>query len=317
MPEEQNVIGEQWTLESVSLLKHLGWSLHGQPNFDITCSQKTHKARSHGVDALLSYYDPYINRKNGVILESKSRKWESINTRTMSQWLEQLTATLECANNAPEVKEFDCHPINTGLLTIWCNDNNYNHEKFCDYLKSLKLPNKRNPFIVYVLSNYDILRLCSIITTKQDIKREDNITNVSFYYPSINQSIGISNEILNLKYMFSEFIFLKAKKIQKFGDITIPLDITVVFYFGSPTFREINFMYSALKAAQLEDVNEIRIYFYGSEEEGRMHKSEFKQRKEEELSISQLNKNTKVKIMHMNQYSDIPPNIIRGRGYGD
>lgn len=315
MPEEQNVAGEQWTLEAIDILRHLGWTLHVEPGFDITCQGGRRRSAQRGIDALLSYIDPYNGRKNGVLLEAKSYQWRSINTSSISEWVDTLITKLECAEDAPELQEFECGVINTAILVIWTNDGRYNHTQYLDYLKNLRLPNKRTPLAVYILSNHDILRLCSIIDMKERIRLEEGIQEVSFFYPSVNQSSSLASDLFSLKYMYSSFVFAKAKKNVTYNNQTFSRDISIVFYFGKLELADLNFMYSAFKQAQLEDANEIRIYFYGQEEENRLEKREFKNRLEEEYCNPHAKKTPDIMLRHLNMFPDIPSGIITGRGY--
>jgi hypothetical protein len=81
MPEQSNIIGERWTQETVALLSMLGWKLHGTPNFDITCSRhkKERKGQPHGIDALFSYYEPYLgNRIPVIVVSTREITWRQL-----------------------------------------------------------------------------------------------------------------------------------------------------------------------------------------------------------------------------------------------
>ncbi|BBP91003.1 hypothetical protein BsIDN1_46210 [Bacillus safensis] len=68
MSEEQQVQGDRWTIQTLNILKQFGWEKKVMPiliflvlvliNLNMEQQKKAEKKNPHGIDLLLSYFDP-------------------------------------------------------------------------------------------------------------------------------------------------------------------------------------------------------------------------------------------------------------------
>ncbi|WHH59187.1 hypothetical protein [Petroclostridium sp. X23] len=313
MPEDQNVVGDYWTDETIALLTKLGWQQRGARNFDIDCSKhkKQRNGQGHGIDCLFSYYDPYLNRTNGIIVESKSRQWDGLSKSKLESFITQVMSCLECAQEASQLQEFGFDAINTALIVCWCNDGNYNHSQYIDRLRSLKYPLKLREMTIYLASNYDILRWCSIIDTMSSIK--NNSLEFKFCYPYIvnNNSDLCEDNYLTLFYLYSKYIFARNKVRKVLGDTTKVIEQSIVFYFDEVSLSGLQFMYDAFRQYQLQRADEFIIYLYINRSEHRECVDEFKRTINEQLTKNGSHKSLVVRYMTVLTGTEtVPYNIL-------
>ncbi|USK71782.1 hypothetical protein [Peribacillus asahii] len=323
MSEEQQYQGDRWTSQSQNILKNLGWNQNGDSNFDIPCTNKSaHRTgessvrkNPHGIDLLFSYFDPFLSKDISIIVESKHRKWAGISKSTVQEFLDQVLMTIECASSNPELKMLGCENIRTGLLMIWCNEpEKFDNEKFKEYVKELDIKTRRNPITIFVASNNEILKWCSIIEKVKELK--PTLADFKFFYPSDFFSNGLSTanrkDHLTLIQMFSPYVFAKSKKIIRLNRETqTTQDINHIFFFAKPTIDELNFMFSCTKKFQFEDADKLIIHFYGQQTHLRVHIEEFIRRKNEKYEKD--GSHLTIEIDYLNILSDVPENYSKGR----
>lgn len=322
MSEEQQFQGDRWTTQSLNILRNLGWEQKGTANFDIPCTNKsshktgnsTSRKNPHGIDLLFSNFDPFINKEVSIIVESKHRQWTGISTSTIQDFLNQVLMTVECASTDPELIRLGCENIRTGLLMIWCNEpEKFDNEKFKEYINGLVIKARKTPTTIYIASNNEILKWCSIIEKIKELKTE--LSEFKFFYPSDLFSGGISSanrkEHLNLIQMFSSYVFAKSKmSIQANRDTRVNKDINHVFFFAEPTIEELDFMFSCVKKFQFEDADQIIIHFYGQQTRYRIHIEEFLRKKNEKYEEDQ--KFLSINADYLNVLVDVPENYSKG-----
>ncbi|MGN4256655.1 hypothetical protein ACTFO4_25365 [Bacillus cereus group sp. MYBKT14-1] len=318
MSEEQQFQGDRWTTQTSNILKELGWIQKGDANFDIPCfNKKIHKTGTanrknpHGIDLLFDYFDPHKKRNLGVVVESKYRKWNGINPSNIQKFVDQLLMTVECASTNTQLKSLGSDNIRTGLLMIWCNEPElFNNQMFKDYLRNLKLQQRKNPIPIFVASNVEILRMCSLIDTVKGLKQDPNTESFSFFYPSDyfsgGQTPSLRRDHINLTYMFSSYIFAKSRRTKHSRKGVELHEVNHVFFFATPTIEELNFMYTCIKKFQFEDADKLIIHFYGEQTEYRIEIKEFLRVKQEEL-IKQTSYLT-IEIDYMKTFSNVPEN---------
>lgn len=273
MGEDQNQIGELAEDRLVALLQGLGWEFWGE-NRDIPCTIRNHQdTESHGVDAYMSYEDPYLKNQRGILVESKSKQWSSWNGGSLSDSADQALETLECVPNSDKFHEVfngpNAQTINTAILGAYTNQGNYSREKVSEYTNDLEIKKKgRGQFNVIILDNYDLNRLASLhaefINIKQQFDGENN--SVGFYYPSLSDSISERTHLVSIEYLLSDFLFAKLKAVETSREK--PKDINVVFNFEDISHESLSFMLESLKAYQLMDGDEIWLYYYSSNQDG-------------------------------------------------
>ncbi|MBS5915024.1 hypothetical protein P4H94_19010 [Paenibacillus macerans] len=314
MSEEQQYQGDRWTTQTKNILHKLGWTQKGDANFDIPCVNKTtHKTRDrdrknpHGIDLVFSFYDPYKLKDVGVIVESKHRHWSGINKSEIEKFIDQLQMSIECAGTSEIFRNIGCPPVKTGLLMIWCNETDkFDDKQYREYLKQLRFTRKRNPITLYIASNTEILKWCSLIQKVNEIKT--NSIEFDYFYPSDIFSGGDSSASrrahVNLVHLFSSYIFAKSKQKLEFGDVTLTQDVNHVFFFSKPTLEELNFMYSCIKKCQLEDAKELRIHLYNTDTNYRVYIEQFK--RTIEASYEQQGIKKTLNIDYMIKLSEVP-----------
>ncbi|MGG4218598.1 hypothetical protein ABEW32_10240 [Paenibacillus jamilae] len=317
MSEEQQYQGDRWTTQSKNILQNLGWTQVGDSNFDIDCVNKpAHKTKTrdrvnpHGIDSVFSFYDPYSKKDVGLIVESKHRKWDGINKAEIEDFVKQLQMTIECAGTNETLQQLGCPIVRVGLLMIWCNEpERFEEDKYREYLKQLKLTSKRNnPVTIYVASNNEILRWCSLIQKVIYIRKDSNVSEFKFFYPSDTYSGGKSSpsrrDHVNIVHLFSSYIFAKSKEKQIFRGNTLTSEISHVFFFAEPTLEELNFMYSCIQPFQLEDAQELRIYLYNDDTTFRVQIEQFIRSKRKDL-IAQ-GSDLEITIDYMIRLANVP-----------
>ncbi len=213
MPEEEPIKGNLWTKHAVELLSNLGWELKGDTNVDIPCTMHPfkRKGQSHGIDAFMTYFDPYQNIELGIIIETKNYAWKSINAPFIQESFNKLVEVLGCVPYSEEFNSkmnFNNAKVDTALLMVWAHDE-FDKLKFEEYLKELQVPKRHKPLRVYIVNNYDILKLYSIVDTVKKItdalKQNEKF---DIYYPSYLESDSLKGKnLVSLEYIFSKFIF--------------------------------------------------------------------------------------------------------------
>lgn len=287
MPEEQPILGNRWTIHAVDLLSDLGWNLRGDMNQDIPCTIQGGK-KSHGIDAFLTYFDPYQSRDIGLIIEAKYYSWNNINQSFIQKSLDKLFHIIECAPYSEEFNSkfnFDFVKVNTGILMIWSHDD-FDKNLFENYLQEIKIPRKHKALRISVLNNFDILKLYSIERTIKELISDSEEFDI--YYPSYSESDSLrGGKFVSLEYFHSKFIFgkmIQKRKISKYD--TKSYNIAVIFYFDKLTFDCLEYMYLALRRFQLIE-EEILICYYDDPKYYRGQINEFERTySKEEIKIT-------------------------------
>lgn len=321
MSEEQQFQGDRWTTQSVSILKNLGWEKKGSSNFDVKCVRPTEhtttpeakrRINPHGVDSIFSYFDPFSTNQTDVIVESKHRVWSGISTSTIQKFVDQLLMTVECSRLSGELSDLGCSSVNTGLLMIWCHEvDQYNQEKFNEYLSELKVESRRAPITIYIASNREILRWCSLIEKIKEIKSDSYVEEFKIFYPGGDfNRISNRRDHFTLEMLFSSYIFAKSKELRDGGKrATYQVDVNHVFFYAKPTKEELDFMSTLITRYQLEDADELHIHFQGEQT---------KYRKDIEQFINELgqkfkkaDKELEVKVDYLIDLKKVPENYSR------
>ncbi len=269
MAEQQNIEGDLWLNKTIEILNALGWSQHGDKKVDISSSKGNKK---YGIDAYFTYFDPYEISDIGIFIEAKSRQWQNVNPSFINETVEKMAEVIQ---EVPLSKEFDAklnfntaNKVNTCFILIWVNDSKFESGKFEEYLQKIDIPRKWKTQRIFIASNKEILRFCSIIETSKELIEFSGGSNKEFtyYFPSLS---GIKNEPkrlkhLTLEYLYSKYIFGKMMVKETIGTITGQKKISVVLYNDSINLPALKLMYNALIRFQLLDVDEVWIYFYNN-----------------------------------------------------
>lgn len=298
MAEDQGVNGDFWNDEASNLMKQFGWKQVGDGNIDVV----NESGDKHGLDRMFRYVDARRGAlEQGVFLEAKRYKTTSYSKTALEEWIKTLSKKLIKVRNSETFydtfPDFNNSVLRTGIIMIWfSNLKEYQtfRPKFQEDLKTIKAPSgTRHDTIsrIYVLENYDILRLASVHTTIQSFNTQYN-TTVSFYYPTIQKfgNVASRNNTLTLDYIFSKFFLAEAV----IGNV----ENKIVFYFGELNSASFQRLKSALgKFNYVDKEKPLTIYTYGRDDEFRKIKPDI------ERMFSDIDT---FKLLPMDIYSDIP-----------
>lgn len=235
MAEDQGVNGDIWNNEAAKLLTACGWQPVGDSNMDITSEYD----KPQGIDRIFTFNDDRRNPKmpQTVLVEAKCYKTDSFSKANFQKWLITLNDKISDSKNSSDFLEkfpnLKRTMIRNGLIVIWFS-NLEDYDRFRPGFQTIKrqvyAPNRRNKSAnnIYVIDNYDILRLASVITTIKHFNA-DRSSKLNYFYPT-SENFGHAiarNSQLTLDYMFSKIILMETRV----GDI----ENRVVFYFGQLT----------------------------------------------------------------------------------
>lgn len=273
MGENAKKIGDKLEGFGERLFERFGWEELTRDQ-QISCKKRKHKndrgnnKNTHGIDIYHSYIDPYKKKILGVITECKNYEWKSINPSNLQKWFDQLHDTIECAQSSEELQEFNakCNVINTGILLVHANDNQYDESKFREYLSKLKYVQKRNPINIFIASNKEIEKWDSMFSYIE--KYNNNTENqFTFYNPSISGSGIKKNKYITLKQLYSDYILAQniIKCEEKRGNEVINTsEYKELFIFSFDKVSKDSFAYicDMFKELQLENFDRYKFCFY-------------------------------------------------------
>lgn len=253
MGENAQKIGKKLELLGVDLLGMFNWTKK-MSDKEIKCARSTHKnaegktKQTHGVDLYMEYRDPYIGGVQGVFIECKNRVWSKINKKEIETWVNEEINLIDCARNNSDLQEFYAEGAdkNCALLLINCNDGKFNQSKFDEYLANIQIPNKRNPYKIFIAGNNMIERWDAIGRMIKESYQE----SLSVLYPSINNSQPISEKYWSINHLFSKYIFCETKEqvaVGRNGDTHINR-ILVIFFFDKIGAESFQYMWSMCRA---------------------------------------------------------------------
>jgi len=271
MPEEQNRAGDTANNRLVTLLEALGWTQRGDTDIDISCELPQHheRDRPHGVDAYMTYNDPYRTKERGTIIESKTKSWESTNSSNIKSDANQTLKTLECVPESDEFDEYlnfgEPRIVDAGILGVWVHDGEFDKEDFDGYVNDIGIEHKRRKaFQILVLGNQELNRLASFHAEFSELEEEEfdgDAESLDFYYPSLPDSVSDRRSLLAIEYMLSDYVFAKARKVVGNGSgYSRPKDINIVYYFDEVNMDSLDFMFQALVEYQMLDAEEVWVY---------------------------------------------------------
>lgn len=297
MAEDQGVNGDNWTKEASLLLDKFGWEQIGDNNIDIEGFSGT----DVGLDAIFKFKDSHRAVEQAILFEAKRYNTSSFSKTNFESWINILDKKITELRFSPHFHEMfpildDCE-LNCGLIAIWFHDYE-NYFGFKNKLKSIFTEIKtssrhRNVGYskIFVITNDEILKLCSVYGQIEKIKTE-NGSKVLYYYPSsdvLNVPIK-KTKILSLDYMFSKFILCESI-------IQSEIKRKIVFYFGDRDMKSMQRLRSALlKLSFIEEDCPLFIYFYNEDTEYRKIENQVK----EMFDVSDF------QIFNMTRFSNLP-----------
>ncbi|WP_434521860.1 hypothetical protein [Halorubrum sp. AS12] len=243
MPEDANRKGDRATERIVTLFKNLGWNLKSRTDVDVKTDEEGRK-HGYGIDAYLTYEDPYGRHTYGNILESKSWQWGSINEGQVESFFETL---LEKVEKGPNSEQFEStHNLgneasltNTGIVALWATDG-FDSTDFREFVRAIDVPRKWELAKICLWGNDYLKRIAQIEDTYNDLKGD--YEEVKIYYPDLTDEDGGRYDLITLEYLLSDFFFATGGDSSEQG---------FIFYFDEMDFDSLLFMYKSLRHYQL------------------------------------------------------------------
>ena len=230
---------------------------------EIKCTRTSHKKRTHGIDLLFKFRNPYINGNQSIIVECKNRQMKSITKDKISEWIDELINNIECSQSAPELTDLDLDdaPINTGLLLIHANDE-FDRDKFYGYLEQIHNKSRRSPINIFVAANDKISQWKSLF---ERINSHYN-NEFKFLYPSINNSSKESIDTLTIGAMYSKYIFAQSKydvtTHNESSTTTTTMQQSIMFFFDEICVENFKYAWSMFKHYQMQGSGRYAFVFY-------------------------------------------------------
>ena len=279
MGESSQKIGKKLEGFGNTLFANLGWEMLGQ-NLEIVCTHSNHKSvgaksgmkRTHGIDILQSFYNPFLRRKEAVIIECKNHQWKDFIPSKIQQWLEELLNTMECASTSHKVAPYLTNAtLTTGILLFNSSDNLYDYAKAVDTLNNIEPLRRRMPAMLYLADTVRLEKWHAVNNEIMQIKKQNKDDNdFAIIYPSISGSQWDRLDIITPSYLFSDYILASYTKIDKNEDIQVKVEVKVVFFFDTISEDSMLYMVNMINALQLEACTgrkkEVHIYFYPEKE---------------------------------------------------
>lgn len=267
MAENQGVLGDMWNDCAVSLIKKLHWEHIGDKNFDMKGSDE----KEYGIDAIACYKSPSLHTLQSCLIESKRYSKSSLNASTIKKWIERLRTKIEAVYYADDLQtEFpilqECCNINLGVIMCWVHDapnEEYFAETFNKYVESITIntpPKADSTKRILVLTNPQILRLCSLLESSEKYK------DFKFIYPSqlIKNKPLVKTNVLSIEYMMSNIIVAEGVTIQNSQKELI------VYYFGTMNIESFKIIYEALTLYNLvENGMTLSLFYYNNNDKVR------------------------------------------------
>lgn len=263
MGENAKKIGDKLESFGKNLFNELGW-IELTRDREIKCKRPSHSKRTHGIDLLCKFKNPYIQGNQGVIIECKNRQMKSITQSDIDNWVKELINNIECAQSSDELQDIDLSDVvklNTGLLLVHANEN-WDCNKFYTYLSKLKSINRRNPINIFIAGNDRIEMWTSILS----IINKSYSTDFSFIYPSINNYNKAKIKSLSLNAMFSKYFFGENtyfETAQNGGKpYNVPKNQIIMFFLDEITIDNFKYAWSMFKHFQFQGEDKYTFLFY-------------------------------------------------------
>lgn len=262
MGEQAAKIGKKLESFGENFFRNLGW-IELARDLEIKCRRQAHTKKTHGIDLLCAFDNPYGRVKQGIIIECKNRQMASITQKDIEDWLKELINNIECAQSAPELSDLnlDNTSINTGLLLIHANDS-FNGEKFYGYLKKISCLSRRNPINIFIAANDKIDMWTSLFKTI----KTTFIKDFTFIYPSINNFSKQYKTSLTINGLFSKYLFAQSTYIEKkhngSHEYEEPHTQNILFFLDEITVDNFKYAWSMFKYYQLQGEDKYIFVFY-------------------------------------------------------
>lgn len=274
MGELSQSIGKKLEGFGSELFSNLSWEVLAQ-NLSIDCSRQSHKSatsqsgkkKTHGIDILHGFDNPFAGRREAVIVECKNHKWSDFIPSNLDIWLEELVNTIECASSSTQVAScLSDHVLTTGILLFNSSDNLYDAKRAIENISKVNLPRRRNPIMIYLADPNKIDKWNSLSNEIGKIKTENAEHNFGLIYPSIGGSSWQRIPTITPSYLFSDYIISAYTTTREsYGD-TKKIDVKAIFCFDKLNEDAILYLKDMINSLQLEARSdrqqELHVYFY-------------------------------------------------------
>jgi hypothetical protein len=273
MGEEVRNTGDRAEDRLIALLQEFGWE-HIGGGRDIECASRKHDRDEHGIDGYMSYQDPYLSDERGIIVESKSKQWDSWGPSSLQSDAKQARTALECATRSEDFDEklnnYENRRRDAAILGAFTNDNEYEHETFQTYVESCKVKRGGGPSHILILGNRELNRLASIQNKYREIREthtegEDIVeAELNFYYPSLQEPRAAPKrrDTISFEYLFSDYVYAKLRKTELNSTDTDTTDVSIVFNSAGIDQDSLEFLYFSLRDNDGLDTDEVWVYSY-------------------------------------------------------
>lgn len=281
MGEKSPEIGKLLESFGKDLFVNLGWEMLAQ-DLSVSCSRSSHKSakdkskskRSHGIDLLQGFYNPFTARNEAVIVECKNRKWDNFTSSNLNEWIEELLNTLECASSSSEVSRYlNDATLTTGILLFNSSDNNYAYDKARDILKKISTPRRKIPVMLYLADTGKLEKWFALGNEISRIKGMYKNHNFSVIYPSIGKSQWDRKDVITPSYLFSDYVFATYTKSEEHENGTDKIDVKVIFFFDDVSQDSMFYMLDMINKLQIESrgerKQEVHVYSFPESDKDR------------------------------------------------
>jgi hypothetical protein len=299
MAEDQGVNGTTWNKEAVELLSLFGWETIGDYDMDV----EGEDGKDYGLDSIMKFNTPLKPFPQAIILEAKRYEAKNFNQDNLQKWITRLDKKLlELKNSEPFKQQFpvleECSNLDTGIIAIWFHDvDNYKsfHSKFVEILQKIKISNRQRRAgctRIFVIDNYNILKLCSLQNAIKAYETENKNSKVEFYYPSIliDEEPIAREKALSIEYILSNIILAEPTNSKE----------NLVFYFGESSLDCLKQLRNLLSKCSVLDKNKsLKLFVYQKDDNFRKIDPE----------IKKLFENITFEIKSMDNLNDLPAYI--------
>ena len=300
MPEEQNIVAEQWNSRLSRFLGSvISWKQLGESNNDIYCEDLKKKV---GIDGVFAYRRNAYTPQQVVFVEAKTiAKIDSLNRSKIEDWVNVFVDKIV---HAPHSQEFfnkfqpDSNAnYGLGLIGLWVRDTEkYTEEKIRNWLSQINVPARRqNPVNLFFVSNRVLSSISTIFQTIQDLRQKDNYISIEPHFPAYGDFPVSDGKSWPIETLVSKFAFYKVRKKQFLineGHKHHEYDSSIVFYTGKlDNYEDLRFVGLALRQFQILGP-EIEIYTQASptsiRNEIKVFKDEFASGTNSEFKFNEL-----------------------------
>lgn len=318
MAEDQSINGDRWTEQASRLLRRLHWEKIADSNIDIPGID----GYVHGIDALFRYDDGWsVNAKQGVFLEAKRYETTSFRISKLQDWIDRLDEKiLQLKRSEPFYTSYPAMQeavAYNGLLVLWFHD----LEKYAEFeptlreaMTSIRTPRRRSGSQImsrlFIVENGGILRLASLVEAVerwQKDKSENGRLDATqrFYYPgAVSRHLSREIEVLNLEYMFSDFVLARSQEQHHYG----PRAVDIVYYFGKLDLVSfMNLKQALISFDVLNSSKKLYVYCYQRDDDFRKVEPDVKKEFTENGTLE-------LSIQFMQVFADLPNWMLEDTG---